>query len=175
MDFVRWIDSSNIEFFNREALFVAEELPPPVLAYDHVKRNRRAASCLAFLFALVLTPYFIYAAMYFGGGWIMMIVVPLFSGLIGFDAFSLFQSPRAAVIGIITAVLVALGLGLLITWLLYRRTANRVLRLVGAVPVSREQEKDLYRLVENLCIGSDRLKRPCIWWKHRRPTPLPPG
>jgi heat shock protein HtpX len=141
---------------------VAEELPPPVLAYDRVKRNRRAASWLAFLFALVLTPYFIYAAMYFGGGWIMMIVVPLFSGLIGFDAFSLFQSPRAAVIGIIAATLVALGLGLLITWLLYRRTANRVLRLAGAVPVSREQEKDLYRLVENLCIGSG-LPQPALY------------
>ena len=57
-------------------------------------------------------------------------------------------------VGIILRSCVALGLGLFITWLLYRRTANRVLRLAGAVPVSREQEKDLYRLVENLCIGS---------------------
>lgn len=141
---------------------MAEELPPPVLAYDRVQRNRRAASFLAFLFALALTPYFAFAAMYFGEGWIIMIVVPLFSGLTGFDVFTLFQSPGAALIGIITAVLVALALGLLITWLLYRRTANRVLRLAGAVPVSREQEKDLYRLVENLCIGSG-LPQPSLY------------
>jgi heat shock protein HtpX len=141
---------------------VAEKLLPPVLAYDRVQRNRRTAFFLAFLFALVLTPYFIYAAMYFGGGWIMMIVVPLFSGLTGFDIFSLFQRPAAAVVGISAAVLVALSLGLFITWLLYRRTANRVLRLAGAAPVSREQEKDLYRLVEGLCIGSG-LPQPTLY------------
>ena len=141
---------------------MAEELPPPVLAYDRVQRNRRAASFLACLFALALTPYFAFAALYFGEGWIIMIVVPLFSGITGFDVFSLFQRPGAALIGIITAVLVALGLGLLITWLLYRRTANRVLRLAGAAPVSREQEKDLYRLVENLCIGSG-LPQPALY------------
>lgn len=141
---------------------MAEELPPPVLAYDRVKRNRRAASFLAFLFALALTPYFAFAAMYFGEGWIIMVGAPLFSGLTGFDVFTLFQSPGAALIGIIAAVLVALGLGLLITWLLYRRTANRVLRLAGAAPVSREQEKDLYRLVENLCIGSG-LPQPTLY------------
>jgi len=141
---------------------MAEDLPPPVLAYDRVQRNRRAASFLAFLFALVLTPYFVYAAMYFGGGWIMMIVVPLVSHLIGFDLFTLFQNPAAAIIGMIIAFLVSLGLGLLITWLLYRRTANRVLRLAGAAPVSREQEKDLHRLVANLCIGSG-LPQPALY------------
>jgi heat shock protein HtpX len=141
---------------------MAEELLPPVLAYDRVQRNRRAASLLAFLFALALTPYFVYAAMYFGQGWIIMMIVPLVSGLIGFDAFSLFQSPGAAVMGIIAAVLASLGIGLLITWLLYRRTANRVLRLAGAVPVSREQEKDLHHLVGNLCIGSG-LSQPALY------------
>jgi heat shock protein HtpX len=141
---------------------VAEELPPPVLAYDRVQRNRRAASFLAWLFTLALTPYFAYAALYFGEGWIIMIGVPLFSGITGFDVFSLFQRPGAAVIGIIIAVLAALGLGLLITWLLYRRTAKRVLRLAGAAPVSREQEKDLYRLMENLCIGSG-LPQPALY------------
>jgi heat shock protein HtpX len=141
---------------------VAEDLPPPVLAYDRVQRNRRAAAFLAFLFALVLTPYFAYAAMYFGGGWIMMMVVPLVSHLIGFDAFTLFQSPGAGLMGMIIAFLVSLGLGLFITWLLYRRTAKRVLRLAGAAPVSREQEKDLYRLVENLCIGSG-LPQPALY------------
>jgi heat shock protein HtpX len=65
-------------------------------------------------------------------------------------------------IGIIIAVLIALGLGFLITWLLYRRTADRVLRLAGATPVSRGQEKDLYRLVENLCIGSG-LPQPTLY------------
>ena len=141
---------------------MSDELPPPVLSYDRVEHNRRAASFLAFLFALALTPYFAFAALYFGEGWIIMIVVPLFSGLTGFDVFTLFQSPGAALIGISAAVLVALGLGLLITWLLYRRAANRVLRLAGAAPVSREQEKDLYRLVENLCIGSG-LPQPALY------------
>ena len=100
--------------------------------------------------------------MYFGEGWIIMIVVPLLSSLIGVDVFTLFKSPDATVVGIITAVLVALGLGLLITWLLYRRTAPRVLRLAGAVPVSREQEKELYHLVGNLCIGSG-LPQPALY------------
>lgn len=45
-----------------------DELPPPVLAYDRSQRNRRAASLLAFLFALALAPYFAFAAMYFGPG-----------------------------------------------------------------------------------------------------------
>jgi heat shock protein HtpX len=141
---------------------MAVDLPPPVLAYDRVERNRRAASFLAFLFALVLSPYFVYAAMYFGGGWIMMMVVPLVSHLIGFDIFTLFQNPAAAIIGMIIAFIVALGLGLFITWLLYRRTAKRVLRLAGAAPVNREQERDLYRLVENLCIGSG-LPQPALY------------
>jgi heat shock protein HtpX len=133
---------------------MADELPPPVLSYDRVERNRRAASFLAFLFALTLTPYFAFAALYFGEAWIIMVGGILFSGLTGFDIFTLFQSPGAALIGIIAAVLLALGLGLLITWLLYRRAANRVLRLAGSAPVNPEQEQDLYRLVENLCIGS---------------------
>jgi len=60
-----------------------------------------------------------------------MVGAPLFSGLTGFEVFTLFQSPSAALIGIIAAVLVGLGLGRLITWLLYRRAANRVLRLAG--------------------------------------------
>ena len=141
---------------------MSDELPPPVLAYYRVEHNRRAASWLAFLFALALTPYFAFAALYFGEGWIIMIVVPMVSALVGLDVFTLFQNPVAALIGIIAAVLVALGLGLLITWLLYRRAANRVLRLAGAAPVSREQEKDLYRLVENLCIGSG-LPQPALY------------
>lgn len=141
---------------------MSDELPPPVLAYDRVEHNRRASSLLAFLFALALTPYFAFAALYFGEGWIIMIAVPLFSALIGFDVFTLFQNPEVIVGGIILAVMVALGLGLLITWLLYRRAANRVLRIAGAVPVSREQEKDLYRLVENLCIGSG-LPQPTLY------------
>jgi hypothetical protein len=131
-----------------------DELPPPVLAYDRVERNRRAASFLVFLFALALTPYFAFAALYFGEGWIIMVGAPLISGLSGFDVFTLFQDPNLALAGIILAVLAALGLGLFITWLLYRRAADRVLRLAGAVPVRREQELELYRLVENLCIGS---------------------
>jgi heat shock protein HtpX len=141
---------------------MSDELPPPVLAYDRVQRNRRATSFLAILFALALTPYFAFAALYFGEGWIIMVGAPLLSGLTGFNVFNLFQSPGAALIGIIIAVLVALGLGLFITWLLYRRAADRVLRLAGAVPVSREQEKDLYRLVENLCIGSG-LPQPSLY------------
>jgi heat shock protein HtpX len=139
-----------------------DELRPPVLAYDRVKRNRRAAFCLVFLFALALTPDLLFAALYVGEGWIIMLGVPLFSAIIGFDAFTLFQNPRAALAGIIAAVLAALGLGLLITRLIYRRAANRVLRLAKAVPVSREQEKDLYRLVENLCIGSG-LPQPTLY------------
>jgi heat shock protein HtpX len=141
---------------------MTDELPPPVLAYDRIQRNRRAAFLLSSFFALTLTPYFAYAALYFGEGWIIMVGAPLLSGLIGFDVFTLFQSPGAALIGIIAAVLVALGLGLLITWNLYRRVANRILRLAGAVPVSREQEKDLYRVVENLCIGSG-LPQPALY------------
>ncbi len=141
---------------------MSDELSPPVLAYDRIERNRRAAFWLISLFALALTPYFAFAALYFGEGWIMMIVVPMVSALIGFDVFTLFQSPGVVLIGIIAAVLVALGLGLLITWLLYRRATNRVLRLAGAVPVRREQEKDLYRLVENLCIGSG-LPQPSLY------------
>ena len=141
---------------------MSDEFSPPVLAYDRVERNRHVASWLVFLFVLALTPYFAFAALYFGEGWIIMVGAPLFSGLTGFDVFTLFQSPGAALIGIITAVLIALGLGLLITWLLYRRVANRILRLAGAVPVSRQQEKDLYRLVENLCIGSG-LPQPALY------------
>ena len=139
-----------------------EELPSPVLAYDRVKRNRRAASFLTCLFALALTPYFAFAALYVGEGWIIMVGAPLLSNLTGYDVFTLFQSPGAALIAVVAAVLVALGLGLIVTWLLYRWTANRVLRLAGAAPVSRDQEKDLYRLVENLCIGSG-LPQPALY------------
>lgn len=141
---------------------MSDELPPPVSAYDRVGRNRRAAAWLIVLFALALTPYFAFAALYFGEGWIMMIMVPMVSALIGFDVFTLLQTPGAAAIGIVAAVLAALGLGLLITWLLYRGAANRVLRLAGAAPVAREQEKDLYRVVENLCIGSG-LPQPALY------------
>jgi heat shock protein HtpX len=141
---------------------LSDEFSPPVLAYDRVKRNRRAASWLVFLFVLALTPYFAFVALYFGEGWIIMIVVPMVSALIGFDVFTLFQSPVVALIGIVAAVLIALGLGLFITWLLYRGAANRVLRLAEAASVSREQEKDLYRLVENLCIGSG-LPQPALY------------
>jgi heat shock protein HtpX len=148
--------------FSRKEPAVPDELPPPVLAYDRVERNRRAASWLIFLFTLTLTPYFAFAAMYVGEGWIMMIMVPMVSALIGFDVFTLFQNPGVVLIGIIGAVLAALGLGLLITRLLYRGAANRLLRLAGAAPVSREQEKDFYRVVENLCIGSG-LPQPTLY------------
>jgi heat shock protein HtpX len=141
---------------------MSDELLSPVSAYDRVGSNRRVASWLIFLFALTLTPYFAFAAMYVGEGWIMMIMVPMVSALIGFDVFTLFQNPGIALIGIISAVLAALGLGLLTTWLLYRGAAHRVLRLAGASPVSREQENELYRVVENLCIGSG-LPQPSLY------------
>ena len=133
---------------------MSDELSPPVLAYDRVQHNRRVASWLAFLFVLALTPYFAFAALYVGQGWIIMLLVPLLSALLGFDIFSLLQRPGVIAAAVIAAVLLALGLGFFITWLLYRRTANRVLRLAGAVPVSRERERDFCSLVENLCIGS---------------------
>lgn len=120
--------------------------PRPRLVYDRIDENRRRTVWLLGLFGLILLPFFLALSLPLG-------YLALFPAAVtgatdqgtffGIWTVWLAGGLGAAVGGAVAATLVEL-----------RRAASWALRRVGARPVSRSEEPELHRAVENLSIGA---------------------
>jgi len=149
----------------------------PVLVYNRIETNIRKTRVLLAAFALVLLP------VVSAGAVIVLPGVALAGGVIAFAVYGpalqarlesldasiavgpssqmpgLLDLPRPVLLIIGGALLVALALAVLAlisvsAFLISRYGARVVLRLAHARPVGAEDEPELFRAVENLCIGS---------------------
>jgi heat shock protein HtpX len=107
-----------------------------VLVYDRIEANRRNTALLLGLLALASLPAAAYVAQYLA----FLIAIIMLSA--GWAA------------AIIIGALMAVGIVLAAAYLQYRYSAALVLRLSGAREVGRDEEPELQRIVENLCIGA---------------------
>jgi heat shock protein HtpX len=133
------------------------ELGHRALVYDRIDANRRATRTLLVAFAAALLPAAAYLAQYLMM-WVAMLVGVTLAALGLIDEFSEGNLELwLALIALITlALIVALG------WILYAYSAAAVLRITGAGRVGRDQEPELYRAIENLCIGAG-LPQPSVY------------
>lgn len=115
----------------------------PVLVYDRIDANRRKTRLLLALFALVLLPAAAYVGLY------LMFVIVIFTlsvgGVLSGDNWQ---------VALILDALIAVAIVLAAAFLAYSHAAALVLRLANARPVGPDEEPDLRRTVENLCIGA---------------------
>ena len=134
---------------------MAEASSEPVLVYDRVSANRRATRRLLTLFSLLILPF-------------VAGLIPLLSPVIYFAvllpglgkaAFDRLQAtPEGALLTFATtatlAGLVVLTVSISVAWLELWQATGLVLRLTHARPVSRDDEPELWRTVENLSLAA---------------------
>ncbi len=125
----------------------------PLLVYDRIAANRRRTLILLGVFAMILLPF-------------TLGFIPILAPLIWFGVLlpvlgqARFQALLRASPGMHLALttLLALGtvvtVGLVATMLQFDHAVRLVLRVAGARPVRAEDEPELRRVVENLCIGA---------------------
>ncbi len=111
----------------------------PVLIYDRVDANRRNTVLLLGLFALISLPAAAYVSQY------LAFVVTIF-------VFS--ASGDDWVTAFIAGAIIAVAIVVVAAYLQYRYASAAVLRFAGGREVERDEEPDLWRTVENLCIGA---------------------
>lgn len=109
----------------------------PALVYDRIDSNRRTTVLLLALFSLILLPAAAYVAQYL-------------TAVAAIGLLSLDQSELALGVG----AAVAVGLVAAAAYLQFHYASGLFLRLAGARHVERDAEPDLWRTVENLCIGA---------------------
>lgn len=119
-----------------------------ILVYDRIDANRRATRLLLAAFAVVVLPVAAYLAMY-----LMLLVAMVLGVLVVLPLADVFAGDDD---WIAFAVLAAISVCilLLVAYLPFRFASAIVLRLAGARPVSRDEEPQLWRTTENLCIGA---------------------
>ena len=120
-----------------------------VLAYDRVDANKRATRNLLIVFALLGLPAAAYLSVYF---WVVaMVFVGMVLGLATLGG-SLVEDNVALWLVLVPALggLIVLAL----PFILYKYSAALLRRLSHARPADRDAYPDLWRTVENLCIGA---------------------
>jgi heat shock protein HtpX len=115
------------------------ETQQPVLVWDRVDANRRNTVLLLGLFALISLPAAAYVAQYLA----FVVTIFVFSAS-GDDWMTAFIAGAIIVVAIVVAA----------AYLQYRYASAAVLRFAGGREVERDEEPDLWRTVENLCIGA---------------------
>ncbi len=120
------------------------EYTEPVLVYDRIDANRRRTVLLLGLFALISLPSVAYVLQYLVG------VVSIFV----YSAFSASGDDPAFIAVAIISVVIAVAIVVAAAYLQYRYASAAVLRFAGGREVERDEEPDLWRTVENLCIGA---------------------
>jgi heat shock protein HtpX len=131
------------------------EPPQPVLVYDRVAANRRATRRLLALFTVLILPFvaglipLLTPVIYFG------VLLPVF----GKAAFERVHSTvEGSVLMFATtatlALLVVLVAGIAVAWFKLEQATRLVLRLTRAKPITREDEPELWRAVENLSLAA---------------------
>ncbi len=133
----------------------------PVLVYDRIAENRRRTRLLLVFFVLVLLP--------FGLGFIPLGIPFVEFGILlfvlGEQRFGQIVRSSPGALSLAAGLIVLAGVlatGSLVAVLQFRRSTRLVLRMAEARPVRREQEPQLWQVVENLCIGAG-LLRPAIY------------
>ena len=120
-----------------------------VLVYDRVDANKRATRNLLIVFALLGLPAAAYLSVYF---WVVaMVFVGMVLGLATLGG-SLVEDNVELWLVLVPALggLIVLALPVV----LYKYSAALLLRLSHARPADRDAYPDLWRTVENLCIGA---------------------
>jgi heat shock protein HtpX len=131
------------------------EPPQPVLVYDRVAANRRATRRLLALFTVLILPFvaglipLLTPVIYFG------VLLPAL-GEAAFDRIHSTVEGTALMFATTTALalFVVLVAGIAVAWLELGQATRLVLRLTRARPISREDEPDLWRAVENLGLAA---------------------
>ena len=113
-----------------------------LLIYDRIGQNKRSTFILLALFTVVLGAFFAAVGIFLGG-------YATYNGETDLDI-----SIRIG----IAAALFALGIGIL----MYFTAPSAVMAISGGHEVTKEEEPVLYRIVENLSIGSG-LPMPKVW------------
>lgn len=138
---------------------MTQPLPERTLVWDRVDANRRATRFLLIAFGVVLLPVAAYLAMYLMM-WVAMVLGILIAASDLGDVFAA-SDGWMAVFGAVDAAISVLIL-VIVAYLLFRFGSTIVLRLARAKPVSRDEEPELARTVENLCIGAG-LPQPALY------------
>ena len=131
------------------------EPPQPVLVYDRVAANKRATRRLLALFTVLILPFvaglipLLTPVIYFG------VLLPAL-GEAAFDRIHSTVEGTALMFATTTALalLVVLVAGIAVAWLELGQATRLVLRLTRARPISREDEPELWRAVENLSLAA---------------------
>jgi len=120
-----------------------------ILTYDRIDANRRATRILIAVFALALLPVAAYVALYLTEVAALLVGVAWTAAARG-DPFV----EGNWLIFVSVMAVVAVSLAALLMVLQYRYAARAILRITRAQPVSRDDELELHRQVENLCIAA---------------------
>jgi heat shock protein HtpX len=113
-----------------------------ILIYDRIDQNKRGTF-------VILGGFVIFLALFFGA----------IGAVIGFSSSGTFSEQLT--IALVTGV-IAGGIGLVIASIMYRSSTAIVMGISGAHEVDKQEEPVLYRVVENLSIGSG-LPMPKVW------------
>jgi heat shock protein HtpX len=119
--------------------------PESVLAWSRSDANRRDTVLLLVLFAIVLLPAAFYVAHYLTS----VVAIAALSTPGGSE-----QAATHPLRTIVTSALIAILILAIVVYLEHRYAAKLVLRVADARPVAREEEPELWRIVENLSIGT---------------------
>ncbi len=126
-----------------------------VLVYDRIESNRRKSTLLLILLAVLSAPFFLYFVEY-----LMLWVAVLVPGIMRVAADDPVRGMAYAGAG-------ALAVSLIVVMAVYRTSARLLLRLRGVRPLGPSEEPELWRTVENLCIGSG-LPMPALYLMESR-------
>lgn len=113
-----------------------------ILIYDRIDQNKRSSLMLVGSFVVFL-------ALFFGA----------IGAVIGFSSEATFS--QQVTISLIAGGIAA-AIGLVISVIMYRSSTSIVLAISGGHEVTKQEEPVLYRIVENLSIGSG-LPMPRVW------------
>ena len=122
-----------------------------VLIYDRIDANWRSTTRLLAVFAVVFLPVAAYLAMYLML-WVALVLGIVVSG-VGLGDVLAGDEGSLIVFGVVDAaisVLILVG----VAYLQFRYATALVLRFARARPLGADEEPELRRTVENLCIGA---------------------
>jgi heat shock protein HtpX len=113
-----------------------------ILIYDRIDQNKRST-------LIIMGGFVLFLALFFGA----------IGAVIGFSSYGTFSEQLR--VSLITGG-IAGAIGLVAAFFMYRASTSIVLGISGAHEVDKDEEPVLYRVVENLSIGSG-LPMPKVW------------
>ena len=118
--------------------------------YQHIENNKRRTWLLVILFPVLFA---LLTGLILGGVWVLF-VPPTLTGTINGQALSATQSSLIEA-GLVSLTVVVLCWVLAGIWMAvsYFHGDHMLLNSADAIPVTKEDQPEIYRLVENLCIS----------------------